>query len=271
MKKTILGLLLMISLCGCAKSRIETVKYLDKNIDDYGEEYSNNTLKVNDDYEEIDIKEGFREYTDIIDQFKKAEGFYADVYDIYYNEDQLDDIDNTIYIINNYGSDNMEANVNITNVTKNNKLTAYIKNGEYFLIQNKERMHVKWSLNHLLTYESFEFLNIKESYITNSYKAQKDDCAIYRFDINIPYAETSYFFGKGSGREHDKNLKTVTIIIKANSENKIMNVNTYFYYNYGDGDQSLVKKELNFNGYGNQNIVFPEDMESWPIVNKDSE
>ena len=81
MKKAVLGMILIIILCGC-QSKIEAVTYLDKDIDTFGSEKSINDLKVNDDYKEIDIEEGYQEYTDIITQFKKAEGFYADMYDI---------------------------------------------------------------------------------------------------------------------------------------------------------------------------------------------
>ncbi|MCI9525242.1 MAG: hypothetical protein HFF01_09510 [Erysipelotrichaceae bacterium] len=270
MKKAVLGMILIIILCGC-QSKIETVTYIDKDIDTFGSEKSINDLKVNDDYKEIDIEEGYQEYTDIITQFKKAEGFYADMYDIYFNEDNLYKTDHSIYSINNYGLDKMEANVSITNLAENNTLNAYIKNGEYYLIQNNEKIHLKWSFNHLLTYESFAFLNIKTNYIKKLYKMNKDDSIFYRFEIDVPDGDSEDFFGKGSGKEGDDNLKNIVIIMKTNLKHEILSSNIYYYYKYNDGDQSLIIQETKFENFKKQLINYPEDMETWPIVNKDSE
>ena len=59
--------------------------------------------------------------------------------------------------------------------------------------------------------------------------------------------------------------------MKTNLKYEILSSNVYYYYKYNDGDQSLVIQETKFENFKKQLINYPEDMETWPIVNKDSE
>ena len=168
MKKTILGLLLMICLCGC-KNQIEEVTYYEKDIDSYGAEYSMNDLKVNDDYEEIDIKDGFQEYTKMLENFYNSEGFVVSLRDIDIEQEVVDKQLDYMFKINKFKSDKMEAYVEMKGDNQSIQ-KVFIKNGKYYIQRDSDEYELNWILNHLLIDENFTFLNVKETFINKAFK-----------------------------------------------------------------------------------------------------
>lgn len=266
MKQILLGaLLLIISLCGC-KNKIEEVTYYEEDIDTYGAEYSINGLKVNDDYKEIDIKDGFQDYTKMLENFYNSEGFVVALRDFDIEQEEVDKQLDYIFKINKFKTGKMEVYVEMKGDNQSIQ-KVYIKNGKYYIQRDSDEYELNWSLNHLLIDEYFTFLNVKETFIKKAFKVVKDDSIIYRFDIKIPENESSEFFGTGSKNADNQNLEDVILILNTRNSN-ILDATLIYRYVYSESE-AFIKSELKFDDFGNQTIDFPEDMESWPVVNQD--
>lgn len=231
------------------------------------------SLKFEAEYTSIDIEEGYEKYETALNEFKKTSSFASEAtmrcYDL--KENSIRSSYEKEYRVNNFFTNQALSIINVYDNNKSQEMIQYEKEqtvyGEYKLKNGQTKKYlIDYKPYGDTTLDNLSFLNLRKDYIKNIQISNEGEEQTFKYYLEIPVSRKNEFFKNDPvGKVYDVIDNEVIILIQYDEENRFNKILTTFTFDYY-GAKNLVKSDMEFLNFDIQDLDFPSDLETWPLL-----